>query len=201
MSVERCARALGEADPLESFRKAPRRVARLLRGVGEKRLARAPAPGRWSVKEVVAHLADGEVVLGARLRMVAAHDRPAIPAYDQDLFVQRLGVGGARTARLLEDFAAVRAANVRLLRRLPPEAFARVGLHAERGEESLAAMLRLYAGHDRVHEAQIARTLAELAERKRAKARAGEQPAPKAPRKRKARRAQGASEPAPAPAS
>ncbi|MCL4810517.1 MAG: DinB family protein, partial [Thermoanaerobaculia bacterium] len=112
-------------------------------------------PGKWSIRQIVAHLADGEVILGSRYRFVAAHDRPAIPGYDQDLFVERLGVGNATTEELLADFEMARAVNLGLLTRLPDEAFARVGVHAERGEESIDTMVAMYAGHDRVHLEQV----------------------------------------------
>jgi hypothetical protein len=86
---------------------------------------------------------------------VAAHDRPPIPGYDQDLFVERLGVGNTTTEELLADFEMARAVNLGLLTRLPDEAFARVGVHAERGEESIDTMVAMYAGHDRVHLEQV----------------------------------------------
>jgi hypothetical protein len=159
---DRYVEALGGADPLESQSKAPARVRRLVRGLSERQLARRPAPGKWSIKEVVAHLADGEIVFGARVRMIAAHDRPPIPAYDQDLFVERLGIDRTSTSELLEHFAMARAVNVALLRRLPPGAFDRAGLHAERGEESIARMVEVYAGHDRIHERQIERVRSAL---------------------------------------
>lgn len=160
-NTDRYLAALDGADPFESMRKTPKRLKKLLKGVSEKRMARRPASGGWSIKEVLAHLADGEVMVGSRYRMVAAMDRPAIPSYDQDAFVERLCLERIDAWTLLEDFAHARAANVRLLERLPDEAFARIGLHSERGEESIARMLVMYAGHDLIHEAQIARLLAE----------------------------------------
>jgi hypothetical protein len=159
----RYAEALGDDDPVELQRKAPKRIKKLIRGLSEKELARKPAPEKWSIKEVIAHLADGEFILGARMRFVAAHDRPPLPGYDQDLFVERLGVERVKTGELLEAFAAARSANVGLLRRLPEDAFARIGMHAERGEESIAQMVAMYAGHDRIHERQIEAIRAALA--------------------------------------
>jgi hypothetical protein len=161
VNPDRYLAALDGADPFESMRKAPKRLKKLLKGVGEKRLARKPAAGGWSIREVLSHLAHGEVVIGSRYRMVAAMERPTIVGYDQDAFVERLCPEGIDAKTLLADFAHARAANVRLLEHLPDEAFARVGLHTERGEESLARMLVMYAGHDRIHEAQIERLLAE----------------------------------------
>ena len=157
VNPDRYLAALDGADPFESMRKTPKRLKKLLKGVSEKRLARRPASGGWSIKEVLAHLADGEVMLGSRYRMVVAMERPPLPGYDQDAFVERLCLERIDASTLLDDFAHARAAN----ERLPDEAFARVGLHSERGEESLARMLVMYAGHDLIHEAQIARLLSE----------------------------------------
>lgn len=163
VSRDRYVQALGALDPIESMHKVPKRLKRLLKGVSEKRLAARPAEGKWSIKEVIAHLADHEVVLGSRYRLVAAMDRPTITGYDQDAFVERLGVDKSCTEDLLKDFAAVRKANVRLLQRLPQNARSRIGVHSERGEESLEDMLVMYAGHDLIHERQIERMLAEAA--------------------------------------
>ena len=152
---ERYALALGGSDPIESQRKAPKRMRKLVKGLSRKQLARRPIEGKWSIKEVLAHLADGEVVLGARVRFIAAMDRPQIVGYDQDAFVRNLRYDELDAEQLLDAFAAMRALNVALLERLPDEAFARSGVHSERGEESLSTMVHMYAGHDRIHEQQI----------------------------------------------
>jgi uncharacterized damage-inducible protein DinB len=149
------ARELGGDDPVEAMAEAPDRLRRAIRGLTEKQLATRPAPGKWTIKEILAHLADGEVILGSRYRFIAAHDRPRIQSYEQDLFAARLGALNARAADLVDDFAMVRAANIGLLERLPDEAWDRVGLHAERGEESIRKLVHLYAGHDRHHLAQV----------------------------------------------
>jgi len=149
--------ALGNHDPLESMRKAPKRVRKLLKGLSRKQLRRQPEEGRWSIHQALAHFADHEFVLGARVRMVASMERPPLVGYDQDAFVRELAHDAVETEQLLADFAAARAANVALLERLPAAAFERVGVHSERGDESLATMLFMYAGHDRMHEAQIQR--------------------------------------------
>ena len=149
------AAALGDADPIVVLSETPYALRKLTKGLTEKQLAKPPAPGKWSIKQIVAHLADGEVILGSRYRFVAAQDRPALQGYDQDAFVRNLGVANATTQDLLDDFALVRAANIGLLMRLPAEALERVGVHSERGEESIAKMVRMYAGHDRHHLRQI----------------------------------------------
>jgi hypothetical protein len=149
------AKELGGDDPVEAMAEAPDRLRRAIRGLTEKQLARRPAPGKWSIKEILAHLADGEVILGSRYRFIAAHDRPPIPAYDGDLFAAKLGPLNARGADLVDDFAMVRAANIGLLERLPVGAWDRVGLHEERGDESIRKLIHTYAGHDRHHIAQV----------------------------------------------
>ncbi len=149
--------AIGSRDPFESQRDAPARVARLLEGLSEAELTRRPAPGKWSLRDVIGHLADGEVVVGARLRFIGAHDRPPLMGYDQDAFVENLGTENARTEDLLRTFAFARGANLELLARLPEKAYDRVGLHAERGEESIRTIVVMCAGHDLVHEEQILR--------------------------------------------
>lgn len=147
--------ALAGDDPVDAMDGAPKRFARLLAGLTESQLAIRPAPGKWSMKEILAHLADGEVILGSRIRFAAAMDRPPIHGYDQDAFVDNLGTEKAKAKELLDAYAAVRKVNVALLRRLPPAAFEKVGIHSERGAESVRAMVVMYAGHDRIHEAQV----------------------------------------------
>lgn len=190
--------ALGGDDPFLAMFEAPARLRKLLKGLTEKQLAKAPAPGKWSIKEIVAHLADGEVILGSRYRLAAAHDRPPLAGYDQDLFVERLGVANATTEELLADFEMARAVNLGLLVRLPDGAFERVGVHSERGEESIATMVAMYAGHDRVHLDQVETIRTGLFPQKRKTARKAAKRAPKAaPRKPAGRPAKAAARKAP----
>jgi hypothetical protein len=152
---EKYAQALGGDDPVDVMAESPGRLKSLVRGLTERQLSKKPAPGKWSIKEIVAHLADGEIILGTRYRLIAAQDRPPIAGYDQDAFVARLGVGRVKTADLIDDFAMARAVNLGLLDRLAEPDWDRVGIHAERGEESIRKMVFMYAGHDRHHIRQI----------------------------------------------
>jgi hypothetical protein len=151
----RYAAALGNDDPVAVMAETPDRIRKLLRGLTEKQVRARPAPGKWCIQEIVAHLADSEVILGSRYRFIAAHDRPTLTGYDQDAFVARLGPLNGKAADLVDDFAMARAVNLGLLDRLPEEAWDRVGVHAERGEESIRHIVATYAGHDRVHLSQI----------------------------------------------
>jgi hypothetical protein len=123
-----------------------------LRGVPEAALRRAEGPDKWSVVQVVQHLADSDLVAGYRIRMVVAEDRPALQGYDQDRW--------APLPAALDQLRALRTANLRLWSRLTPAQLDRIGLHSERGPESAGHILRLMAGHDLVHRRQIDRILA-----------------------------------------
>ena len=118
--------------------------------------------GKWSVRHVVQHPADSELIGAFRSRMIVAHDAPELPGCDQDLWANRLGYEEGDLATALDDFATLRHANLRLIRRLTPEDLDRVMRHAERGDESLRDTIPLYAGHDLVHLAQIARIRAAI---------------------------------------
>jgi hypothetical protein len=148
---------LGDQDPVAVLRQTPAAIERFLSGVPAETTRKPEAPGKWSITEVVAHLADSELVGGFRLRMVMAHDRPALPGYDQDLWASRLTYRDADVREAFDQFAALRRANVRIWGSLGPQDLARVSVHSERGEESLEHMRRLYAGHDILHLRQLDR--------------------------------------------
>jgi hypothetical protein len=148
---------LGSQDPLQVLAEMPDALRRGIAGMSEQQLSTGEAPGKWSARQMLAHLADSELVGAFRFRMILAHDRPAIPGYDQDAWAGHLGYEKADVAAVLNTFSSLRGANVRLLERTTPEERQRVGLHSERGAESLDFMMRIYAGHDLVHLRQLAR--------------------------------------------
>jgi hypothetical protein len=150
-------RALGERDPLEVLAETPGALRQAVAGLTPGQEAAPERPGKWSVRQVVQHLADSDLVGAFRFRMVIAHEAPELPGYDQDLWAQRLGYEDIALATSLEDFTTLRGLNLRLLRRATPEDLGRVMRHAERGDEPLSRMVALYAGHDLVHLAQIRR--------------------------------------------
>ena len=155
-------RLLGDTDPVVVLRGTPAALQRFLEDVPAPLVARPEAPGKWSMCEVVQHLADSELVGGFRLRVVLAHDRPPLMGYDQDLWASRLRYRDVDITDAFDQFAALRRANVRLWQGLGPADLARVGMHGERGEESLVHMRRLYAGHDLLHLQQLDRIRASL---------------------------------------
>ena len=151
---------LGDRDPLQVMDEQLPWLEERLAGHDHVTLRRPEAPGKWSVAEVVQHLADTELVVGFRGRMILAEDRPLLQGFDQDRWARVFRYTEVRPEEALAQLRALRAANLRLWRSLTPEQLRRIGRHTERGDESLDRMLRLGAAHDLVHRRQIDRVLA-----------------------------------------
>ncbi len=149
----------GGRKPLPMLRAAPRRLQSLLRGRSRKQLARRPAPGKWSVAEIVAHLSEVEIVVGWRLRMMLSQSGTPIQAFDQDLWAKGGRYARREARHSLALFRAIREANLRLLESLSAKQWKHYGMHSERGRESIADYADLLAGHDVNHRLQIANIL------------------------------------------
>ncbi len=150
---------LGDDDPAEVQSGTPAALRALMAEAGE-RLTVRPRPGEWSVYGCLSHIADAELVMSGRYRFVLAHDEPPLIGYDQDLWVDRLHGDDGDVDAILDLFDALRMANVALWRSTTDADRARVGMHVERGPESLDLAFRMIAGHDRFHIAQARRALA-----------------------------------------
>ena len=148
---------LGSQDPMAVLRDTPAALGRAAAGLTPAQLRTPEARGKWSIAQVLRHLADSEVVWGWRMRLILAQDRPTLTGYDQDLWAERLHYADADPSESLETFGVLRRDNLRLLDRATPEDLQRVGVHSERGEESAGHLRRLYAGHDLLHVNQIER--------------------------------------------
>jgi hypothetical protein len=148
---------LGTRDPLDVLRQTEDGLQGILEGLSIQEITQPEATGKWSIRHVMQHLADSELVWGYRLRMVLAHDRPPLVGYDQDLWADRLHYHEADAEQALGEFGVLRRTNLRLLEGATAEDLQRVGVHAERGEESIAHMMQLYAGHDLLHLNQLER--------------------------------------------
>jgi hypothetical protein len=150
---------LGARDPLEVMAELLPWIEVRLRGIGEPVLRRPEAPGKWSVIQVIQHLADSDLVAGYRIRMVLSEDRPSLEGYDQDRWATEFHYDRAPLALAMNQLRALRAANLHLWKQLTPQQLERVGIHTERGPESAGHMLRLMGAHDLVHRRQIDRIL------------------------------------------
>ncbi len=156
---ERLLGLLGKDDPYEVLAATPARLRELLTKIGFEGLARPFGPGKWTGRHVFAHLADVEQGVGYRIRQVVTDaDGRRVQAFDQDLWARPYGKLDAPAA--VRSFDGLRAWNLEYYRALGPEDLAKVGLHPERGQESVETMIRMLAGHDRNHLAQLEKVAA-----------------------------------------
>jgi DinB family protein len=146
---------LGERHPLESLESSAKRVESLARRLGESGLARSYGPGKWTGKQVLAHLADAEMATGFRVRQVLSQENHQIQGWDESAWSRRYTDVDAETA--LQSFLASRRWNLALFRGLDANDLARQAVHPERGPETLDTIIRLLAGHDYNHLGQLER--------------------------------------------
>jgi len=156
---EGVAARVGDRDPLDVLTETAARFATLLDGHAAEALRRPEAPGRWSVTAVLEHLADAELVFGFRLRQVLTLDAPRLESFDQDRWAERGAYANGNAREALALFEALRARHLRLWRGLTDADWERVGVHGDRGPETLRTLVRIIAGHDLAHLAQVARIL------------------------------------------
>jgi hypothetical protein len=150
---------LGERDPLEVLGELIPWLDDRVRGVTEVTLRRPEKPGKWSVIDVVQHLADSELVVAFRTRMVLSQESPVLQAYDQDRWASEFRYREVELSQALSQLRGLRSADLHLWSRLSPAQLKREGMHTERGAESVAQLIRLIAAHDLVHRQQIDRIL------------------------------------------
>ena len=146
--------------PLAVQAATAKRLERLIKGASKAKLRKRPVPEKWSVSEIVAHLADGEIVGGFRLRFILGSPGSAIIAYDQDKWVTSGHYDKRDPQKSVELFRVVREANLVLLQSLKPDQWRFCGMHSERGQESIEHIVRMFAGHDINHLKQIQKILA-----------------------------------------
>jgi hypothetical protein len=147
-------------NPLKIQAATPRKLQRLISRATASKLRKRPAPGKWSIAEIVAHLADAEIVGAWRMRLILGAPGSPVTAFDQDSWVTALHYDKRDPRKALEQFRVVRETNLALLKSLTPEQWKHHGLHSERGEETIEHIVRMFAGHDLNHIAQIERILA-----------------------------------------
>ena len=136
---------------------SPEKIAGLLSAIGPEKSAKSAAPGKWSPAEIVAHLADCELVFGLRLRQTLAEEAPTIQPFDQDKWAATYA--GISASQALATFSALRAWNLLLIRGALPAAAERIMTHPERGTMTFQTVVETMAGHDLNHIGQLQRLL------------------------------------------
>ena len=145
---------------IQRYAAGPQLLRNSIARLSKDAIAWRPAPGKWSVHEIVGHCADSETVAAVRLRYLIGEDQPTIVGYDQDRWAARFDYGGLPFDVLLGQVEQVRAWTTALIERLPESAWERDGVHTESGRYTAAKWLGLYAEHLEAHARQIDRNLA-----------------------------------------
>jgi hypothetical protein len=130
-------------------------IAAAMTGAAGAELDYVPAPGKWSVRQILCHMADADIVAAARFRRVVAEETPPLSSYDQDAWGRNLDYTHRKTAPAMETFRQIRAWTHELLASIPESAFQRKGIHSERGEMTLLDLLAIYARHAEKHAEQM----------------------------------------------
>ena len=144
---------LGDKNPSEVIAATPGKIAAILGNLSAEQVNRTPAPGKWSIREILCHLADCEMVFAFRIRQTLAEPHHVVQPFDQDYWAKPYAVYTAQAA--LSTFTAVREWNVSLVRSLAAEDFARPMTHPERGTMTLQTVVETMGGHDINHLQQI----------------------------------------------
>jgi hypothetical protein len=140
---------------VDRFRSGPSVLAAVLEGVGEAESSFSPAPGKWTIREIMRHLFDTEVVAAVRLRQMIAEDKPTLAVFDQELWAKELGYDKCDPFESLAQFRSLRESNASMIARLPPQALNREGIHAERGTQTVRDWIERFTAHVDSHASQI----------------------------------------------
>ena len=157
--VQRILGHVGDQDPLAIQAQTATNLERLIAGASPSQLRRRPAPGKWSVAEILAHLADVEIVIGARIQAILVAPGTPIQAMDQDALVAAGHYDQRDPRKSVAAFRLLREMNLALFQTLTPEQWQHHGIHSDRGPETVEHIVRLYAGHDVNHIRQIEQIL------------------------------------------
>ncbi len=163
-------RILGHVDGQDSLkvqRATAPKLKKLIQGLTTKQLRWEPEPGKWSIAEILAHLADAEIVGSWRMRLIIGASGTTIQAFDQDVWASALQYGKRDAKHSLDVFRVLRENNLAMLKALPKESWENYGMHQERGKETISHLVRMFAGHDTNHVHQIEGIAAQLKKKRK----------------------------------
>lgn len=163
--VKRILSYLDGKDPLKIQKSTSEKLEKAIRPLSKKHLARRPATGKWSIAEILAHLADVEVVASWRMRLILGRNGTPIQGFDQDVWAKTFRYQDQDPKHSLKVFRVLRQNNLLLLKSVPRKLWENHGMHSERGKETIAHIVRLFAGHDLNHLQQVEK-IAKAARRK-----------------------------------
>ena len=145
-------------EKIDAIERGPSLVVAAAAGVDDRTLRYKPAPDKWCILEILAHLADIEVLYGYRMRQMLADREPAIAPIDQEDWARNLGYMEGTPSDFLAAYQAARCANLRLLRRLEATDLAKGAFHPEKSRKvTLEELIGMMVVHDPNHAGQIER--------------------------------------------
>lgn len=140
-----------DATTLAQLARTPARLKALVKGLDAKGLATSYGPGKWSIRQLVCHLRDCELMFGMRWRLILSEERPTLHPFDQDHWADQTRYAKQEAARALATFEQLRAGNLEMLKIAGKPALARVGSHADYGAITIGQMARHLRSHDEKH--------------------------------------------------
>lgn len=144
---------VGTREPREVVETTVLELHRLAGRIGASRLTEPRAPGKWSARDILCHLADCEIAFAYRLRQTLSEDHHRIQPFDQDRWA--IGYDRRTAEQALTTFEALRNWNIALLKAVTPKQLAKPVTHPERGEMTFATLVETMAGHDLHHMKQL----------------------------------------------
>ena len=158
MELNPYAKFLDGQQPLTVLETTVGYLDQLISPLSETQIDRAPAPGKWSIREIAAHLADCEIVFSFRLRQTLSENHSQIQPFDQGIWAERYAAYDFASAMML--FQAARNWNLKLLATVSDEDHRRLTTHPERGTITFWTIVETMAGHDINHLRQVERIAA-----------------------------------------
>jgi uncharacterized damage-inducible protein DinB len=142
-------------DPLKIQKSTAKKLQKLIKPLSKKQMRRRPGPGQWSIAEILAHLADAEVVGSWRMRLILGNSGQPIQAYDQEVWAETFNYVDRDPKESLKVFRVLRENNLSMLKSVPAQLWENHGMHSERGKETVTRVVEMFAGHDLNHLGQI----------------------------------------------
>jgi hypothetical protein len=142
-------------EPMQVQQETAKKLQKLIKPLSRKQLTTRPEPGKWSIAEILAHLADAELVGSWRYRSIIGSNGVTVQAFDQDVWATTFDYANRDPKLSLETYRLLRENNLRMLKTLPKNLWENYGMHQERGKESISHLVAMFAGHDLNHLAQI----------------------------------------------
>lgn len=148
-------------EPLRVQQETPKKLQKLIKPLSKAQLTRQPEPGKWSIAQILAHLADAELVGGWRMRLILGSNGVSVQAFDQDVWAETFAYSRCDPKVSLETYRVLRENNLRMLKALPKNLWENYGMHQERGKETITHLVRMFAGHDLNHLSQVEKIVKE----------------------------------------